>query len=282
MISGTQFDAKGEADAELVDRLRAIGLEDREARVYVHLSCRGPARASDTAAAVRLKRTETYRTLEALMKRGFVTAHLARPVVYEAVSPEAVFNDLIAHAEERRAEIERLKDRVVDVVAASRRAVDTDAARHSYRIIQGRRPIHAAVETILRGAQLTQSMVSTTLTAAQASAQNRPFQTTLRRAAEGLPMRMLLRETSGLEHALQPLLAHRNVRVRFFEPTHPLRFTLVDEREIVMWLVSDPSTMLDAREDVAMWTNATDFVRSQQTLYDALWERAREVVRRPS
>lgn len=264
-----------------MDRLRAIGLEEREARIYVHLCFRGPARASDTAAAVRLKRTETYRTLEALMKRGFVTAHLARPVVYEAVPPETVFTALIAHAEERRAEIERLRERVADVIAASRFAAEVDPARYGYRIIQGRRPIHAAVETMLRAAEHGQSMVSTTLTAAQASMQNRAFQTTLRRAADGLPMRLLLRETSGMERATQPLLAHRNVRIRFFEPPHPVRFTLVDRKELMIWLVSDPSPTLDAREDVAMWTNAADFVRAQETLYEALWERGRDAVRHP-
>ena len=263
--------------AELVERLVSIGLDEREARVYVHLCERGAARASDAAAAVRLKRTETYRTLEALMKRGFITARLTRPVEYEAVPPETVFALLLAQHEERRTEIERLRERVAELSAQARER--DGSGRHAYKILQGRRAIHAAVEAMLRRAQQGQSMVSTTFSPAQATNANRAFAATVRRAAEGFPMRVLLREMPGLERALEPLTTHPNVRVRYYAPEHPARFVITDRREILVWLVSDPSTSLDAREDVAMWTNAPDFVRLHETLYEALWDAGREPVR---
>lgn len=269
---------KGDDSAELVHRLTTIGLDEREARLYVHLCCGGPSRASDAAAAVRLKRTETYRTLEALMKRGFVKAHLARPVVYEAVSPDTVFTELLALHEERRAEMESLRDRVARFASEARR--HTEATRHGYKIIQGRRAILGSVESMLRQTQSQHSMVSTMFTPIQATPQNRAYQTTIRRAAEGLPMRLLFRELPGTERAIEPLLAHKNVSVRFFEPQHPVRIAIADGREIAIWLVNDPSPALDARDDVAMWTNAPDFIRAQETLFEALWRDARPAGRR--
>lgn len=268
---------QGDDSIELVAQLTSIGLEEREARLYVHLCTQGPARASDAAASARLKRTETYRTLEALMKRGFVKAHLARPVVYEAVSPDVVFSELLAHHEERRTEMERLRERVARLATdASQRM---ESARHGYKILQGRRAILSSVDSMLRQSQTHHSLVSTTFTPVQAAPQNRAYQTMLRRAAEGLPMRLLFRETPGMERALAPIAAHSNVSVRFFEPEHPIRFTVMDGREIAIWLVNDPSPALDARDDVAMWTNAPDFVRAQEMLYDALWRDARPLAR---
>lgn len=267
----------GDDSIELVAQLTSIGLEEREARLYVHLCTRGPCRASDAAASVRLKRTETYRTLEALMKRGFVKAHLTRPVVYEAVSPDVVFSELLAHHEERRTEMERLRERVAKLANDASERIES--SRHGYKILQGRRAILTSVDSMLRQSQVQHSLVSTTFTSVQTAPQNRAFQTMVRRAAEGLPMRLLFRETPGMERALAPLTAHKNVAVRFFEPQHPIRFSIADAREIAIWLVNDPSPGLDAREDIAMWTNAPDFVRAQEMLYEALWRDARPYAR---
>ncbi|HUR68909.1 MAG TPA: helix-turn-helix domain-containing protein [Candidatus Thermoplasmatota archaeon] len=267
---------------ELVERLASIGVEEREAKLFVHLCLRGPTRASDAAAATKLKRTETYRALESLMRRGFVTAHLTRPVVYEAVAPDAVFGELLAGHEQRRAEIESLRERVSAAVATAREAQEPSGARWGYKIVQGRRAILGAVEGVVRNARSSESMVSTTFGPGMVSPQNKAYQTMLKRASEGLPMRILLRDLPGLDRALAPLTAHRHVEVRYFHPHHAFRFLIVDDREVVYWLINDPAASIDAREDVAMWTNATDFVLAQKSLFESLWASARESIRVPA
>lgn len=267
------------AGVDLVARLAAIGVEEREAKLFLHLCLAGPSRASDAAAAVRLKRTETYRALEALMRKGFVTAHLARPVVYEAVPPDLLFSSLVTEHEERRRDIDHVRERVIHTVTSAKRERETPANRFAYKIIQGRRAILAAIDAGARNARVSHDLVSTALTVVHTSPHNRAYQSMLRRAQEGLPIRLMLRETPGLEHALQPMLACPNVSVRFFEIDHALRFSLFDEREIVYWLVTDPAPGVDARDDVAMWTNAPDFSRSQRILFDAHWTRGRDVLR---
>lgn len=260
---------------ELVERLVAFGLDEREAKLFVHLMIHGPSRASDAAAATKLRRTETYRALEALAQRGFLTARLTRPVIYEVVSLEALFTDLFARHEQRKADMLRLRERVETTLAAAQESRPQQAERLGYKVLQGRRAILASVETALRQAKGGQSMVSTIFRPFSATLQNRAYQITLRRAAEGLPMRLLLRDEPGMERALQPLLAYPHVNIRFFEPAHPIRFTVIDSREIIYWLVTDPSDSVDARDDVAMWTNAPDFIAAQQTLYEALWRSGR-------
>jgi hypothetical protein len=101
----------------------------------------------------------------------------------------------------------------------------------------------------------------------------------VKRAPEGLEMKLLMRESPGLEAALKPILAHRNVELRYMQTDAPVRLFLVDGREAVHWLVSDPTPGVEGRDDVAMWTNAPDFVRVQETLFDTLWQNARAAQR---
>ena len=264
---------------DLVERLVALGLDEREAKLYLHLALGGPSRASDAATATRLKRTETYRALEGLMRRGFVTAHLAKPVVYEANSPDAVFGDLLASHEQRRADIERVREQVTDAVATARTRADRDSGRHGYKIIQGRRAILHHVETMFRHAEHHASLASTTLSTASITSQNRAWQTLVRRGKEGLPIRLLIRDTPGMAGGVAPVHDAPNVRMRTFDPARPVRFVVVDGREVVCWLVNDPTPGIEGRDDVAMWTNAPDFIHAQEHLFEALWREGRDLPR---
>lgn len=262
-------------EGELVDRLAAIGLDEREARLYVHLLLTGPSRASDSAAASRLKRTETYRALEGLMRRGFVTAHLTRPVVYEAVAPGSVFANLLADHEVRRDEMEQLREHVAAIAHQARVAEQAaEAARHSYKIIQGRRPILSTAETMVRGARESIAYSTGLLTAGQL-AQNRGLHAIARRGEEGRAVRLLLVETPGIERTLLAFSRHPHVEIRYAANAHAPRLMLADKRDAVAWLVSDPDPGVDGRGDVAMWTNAPEFVRGQDALFEALWAGAR-------
>lgn len=265
--------------AEIVERLAAIGLEEREAKLYVDLLLHGASRASDAAARVKLKRTETYRALESLMKDGFVTARLTKPVEYEASPPEAVFSDLLARHEQRRSDIEMLRERV-STIASKVRSPDSEGdARYGYRIIQGRRAILAATDSIIRTAKERITLVSAHFSPAIVTPGNRAYQTLVRRAAEGIELDLLVREHPNFERSLAALVENPNVRTRFLELPHGVRFIITDDREIVFWLVSDPALGVDARDDVAMWTNASDFVKAQGALFEALWAQGREAVR---
>lgn len=265
--------------AELVERLVGLGLDEREAKLYIHLAMNGPRRASDAAAATRLKRTETYRALEVLSRRGFVTAHLAKPVVYEANPPDAVFGELLASHEQRRAEIERLREHVATAVASAKSQADREAGKHGYRIMQGRRAILNHLDSVVRHAERSIALASTAVGPSGAVAPNRAWQSMVRRATEGIPTRVLLRERNGIPSGSHTLPDRPNLRLRLFEPDHPVRFLLVDDREVLFWLVSDPAPGLDARDDVAMWTNAPDFVKAQAQLFDAFWRDAKEIDR---
>lgn len=265
-----------EALRPLLDRLHAVGLDEKDALIYVHLCIHGPTKASDMAAAARLNRTEAYRSLDNLMRRGFVTAGLDRPTLYEATPPEKVFDEALAHHMARRTQLERAREVAIESLNHLRLSKPGAPLKSGYKLLQGRAAIYAATEAMVRRARRSQWMVSTYFSASHATEQNTLYRTTMERAVEGIPMRFLLRETPGIVECLAPAVDQKGVELRFFDPEGPVRFTIVDDREVLMWLVTDPSDSLHARDDVAMWTNAQDFVYAQKLLYASLWERAAE------
>lgn len=256
----------------LAQRLQSLDLEEREARVYAYLVARGPARAGEAAAATRLKRTETYRTLQSLMERGMVTAQLGRPAVYQAVPVDHLIAGALTRHEERRREIETSRDRIQEALAAARAGSGTNS-RTGYKIIQGRRAIHSTLDEMLTRAMRSHLSATTYISPRVVTPSLRPFQTMVKRAQDGLPTRLLVRDAPGMDELLDQV-TFPSVAMRYFDNGHPVRFTIIDAKEVLFWLVHDPDEATDARGDVAMWTNAPEFVRSQDTLFEALWEKA--------
>lgn len=267
---------EGEAPRALVEHLLTLGLEEKEARLYAGLCLDGPQRASDLAARAGLNRTETYRALESLIERGVVTSQLTRPTVYEAIPPETAFADALRRHEGHRGALERARESALHELARLRERPPPGGTRHGYRMISGRRSILTLVETMLRNMKTGQRLASTYFAPGNATTLSKAMRATVDRAREGVPMKMLLQRHPGIEETLAPFAAFPHIQVRFFDVDAPIRFTIVDEREVLVWLHTDPEPGLGAKGDVAMWTNAPDFVRAQGFLYDALWARGQE------
>lgn len=266
------------AIVEVVERLEAIGLEAKDAALYVQLWLRGASKASDIAAAAKLNRTEAYRSLDNLIARGFVTAGLARPTLYVATEPERVFEDALAHHVAKLTHIETSRERALESLRALRGNAFHADVKLGYRIIQGRHGIHATMNGLLRNAKQGQIIVSTQLTPTALEG-NSPLDLAAQLARGGLPTKLLLVEKPGTWPAVETLAAHAHIEVRYFDPPTPVRFAIVDDCELLFWLASDASNSPNARGDVAMWTNAPDYVQTQRLFFETLWASARDAGR---
>src|SRR5208337_3158990 len=98
--------------ASIVAKLQEYGLTGNEARVLVFLAKTGPSRASEIARAVQINRTETYRTIKNLQRRGLVEATLERPVRFQSVPFDRCLHILI---DERKARLRILEQRGEDL-----------------------------------------------------------------------------------------------------------------------------------------------------------------------
>ncbi|MCA1813441.1 MAG: hypothetical protein LC624_05765 [Halobacteriales archaeon] len=262
---------------DIIDRLTVLGLDPDEAAVYVHLSMMGPSKASDVAAAVKLHRTEAYRTLQNLVQRGFASATLSRPAKFEAAAPERVFDDILAQQRSKTDNIARAQGEIADALTTLRTTQEPAASRNTFKVLQGRREIYTVAERMLREAQ-EDALVLTTHDAALAMADTAGLlDLVLKRAQEGVRVQALVRCTPTNRARLEALAQTPNLSVRHLEADRIMRFVAVDGKELLVWVVSDPSPRLGSEEDVAIWTDATGFVGTQQALFALAWAQAREV-----
>ena len=77
------------------ETLMKLGLSKNEARVYLFLARAGEKKASEISEALSLHRTETYRILRDLEKRGLVSSVFEKPLKFIATPFEKAMDILI-------------------------------------------------------------------------------------------------------------------------------------------------------------------------------------------
>ncbi|MES3005681.1 MAG: helix-turn-helix domain-containing protein [Patescibacteria group bacterium] len=83
---------------EIIENLKSIGLEDKEAKIYVALLKFGEATVGDIADEAGIKRPTTYVILDELRKKGLVLKipH-AKKQVFQAKTPDEFFEQTVAN-----------------------------------------------------------------------------------------------------------------------------------------------------------------------------------------
>lgn len=262
---------------EIIDRLTVLGLDQDQAAVYVHLSMMGPSKASDVAAALRMHRTETYRTLQDLVQRGFASSTLSRPARFQASPPEALFQEILAAQQTRNENIERARTEIAPALTTLRQQEGGTLSKNSFKVLQGRREIYSVFERLLREAQRTVRILTTHEGELGMADMAGLLDLLGRRAEEGVDMRLLLRATPAAQAKLALLSKGAQVEVRHLDSDRIMRFALADDNALLIWVVSDPSSRLTSEDDVAVWTDATDFVGTQSVLFDAAWREGKDL-----
>src|SRR5262245_39925471 len=80
---------------EIIDILKQIGLNEKEAQVYLALLELGTATVHPIATKASIKRPTTYLILEDLLRKGLVSViPREKKVMYTAESPEKIIQDL--------------------------------------------------------------------------------------------------------------------------------------------------------------------------------------------
>ena len=97
------------------DTLSKFGLLKNEIKVYLHLARAGEKKAGEIAEAISLHRTETYRILRDLEKRGIVFSIFEKPLKFTAVPLDKAI-DLLVDAQKIKIKLlEQEKASVVEL-----------------------------------------------------------------------------------------------------------------------------------------------------------------------
>jgi len=79
----------------IIKTLEGFGLKRIDTEVYVYLAKKGPLKAGEVAAALKLSKQKVYRILKNLQKKGVVTVSLQCSSLFIAVAFEKVLDMLV-------------------------------------------------------------------------------------------------------------------------------------------------------------------------------------------
>ena len=242
-----------------------------EARVLVFLAKTGPSKASEVARAVEINRTETYRTIRNLQRRGLVEATLERPVRLQSVPFERCLAILI---DERKARLRILEQRG-EALRRQFAVVRVEPVSHEverFQVVEGLLRIEQRLQMMCAQAQKS---VMTVLSPSEMVRGDTAglFDMLTHAAKGGLRVRII---TS----IVQPNLAiveklSQTVEIRHLDlKVKPIpRVSIIDDSE-ALFEISTTDETHRTEEEVALWINSRAFVRNLQAYFDEMWNSA--------
>lgn len=254
---------------DVVARLASVGLSDKEARAFAHLTHLGTVKVTDLAKAAGLKRAETYQVLERLQSRGLVEATLSRPRQFTAVSPERAIGILV---EERTTELKAIESMQDDLRGRLEKLTGgaQERSTESFRVLHDRNQITGQLARTLRAAKVDLCVVASSRSLFRLLLDEGLEDEFTAAKRRGVATRILTDVLPGQEAILPRLAAIGDVR-HMFVP-RPLRFLIGDEREIVQYVTADP--LAPGSKETALWLGARDHVQAQRAYFDDLWSGA--------
>lgn len=141
-------------NVEIIEHtLLKLGLSKNEIRVYLYLARCGERKASEISEALCLHRTETYRILRDLEKRGMVSSVFEKPLKFIATPFEKAIDLLIEAKKLRIKLLERKKKSLVDVWLTLPRPNIAPERKEVFQILEGEEQIDLKADEILVNAK---------------------------------------------------------------------------------------------------------------------------------
>lgn len=259
---------------DVIERLLLLGLAHDEASVYVQMNILGACKASDVATSTKIARPRVYAILQTLVQRGFASASLSRPVRFEAAPPEKLFKDVM-HAQE--GQWERLmssKEEIAGALNALRSRQNESLGPNTIKTLYGRDECLQMEESLVYNAKRSIFLAARMDNGHDAPGLDALLHLSLRRAVQGLDVRLVLDRAPEPRDQFESLLHQPTLAVRRSGSPGRLRMAVVDGLQVFLWVVHDPTTLRKSAKDVALWSDAPDFVAAQSAMADAYWSQA--------
>lgn len=250
---------------DIARELEALGLDEDEASLYLALVEGGPSRASTVANLTGFSRGKTYRLLDEMAEEGVISVALGHPRVYRARPPEELLETVRQDLARERQRIKEIEGRLVPAIQALAADAEEDAGPE-WIVIEGRLALLRAAIKLIEGAEEEILFLGTQpLLATEAPMGRALIRALSTRASQGLGVRCLLDaklEEGVAEHLSDP------VEPRWLKDPGATQLLVVDRREVLQWLIVDPSQRMALDGEAGVQSNAPGLVTPATRLFD--------------
>lgn len=258
---------------DFLNKLRNLfGLNLYEVRIWTALLSRGVSTAGELSDIGDVPRSRAYDVLESLEKKGFVLMKLGKPIRYIAVDPkevvERVKKYVVRHANEKVKRLDELRGTPVldELNSLHKQGIEFLEPSDLSGAIRGRPNIYTHMESMVKGAQKSVTLVTTSKGVLRKFEALKPELERLRR--KGVKIRIAAPITKEAMPQIQEMLKLAEVK-----HTNKLdaRFCIVDGKELLFMVLDDDD--VHPSYDVGVWVNTPYFAGAMEELLSTNWQK---------
>ena len=254
------------------ETLSRFGLLKNEIKVYLYLARAGEKKASEIAEAISLHRTETYRILRDLEKKGIIFSVFEKPLKFTAVTLDKAI-DLLVDAQKMRIKLlEKEKANLVELWLSIPQPRIEKETKELFQMLQGEQQVALKADELLGKTKAEVQMFIPDYYLAHLYYTD--FTDKLKSKLDKLDITLLIEDS--------PKSAFFIKKIQW--PKH--KYRMVNASNLPCFLISDRKELLiafhethakqasDKKKDrtAAIWTNYTAFIWTLQTLFSKLFE----------
>ena len=256
---------------DLLNKMKAFGLNSYEAKLWVALLSRGVSTAGELSDIANVPRSRSYDVLESLEKKGFIMMKLGKPIKYVAVKPSEVMERVKKRIQnEAQAQAERIdKIRDSDVLDELRmlhsKGIQTIEPGDLTSNIKGQENIYNHISSAIKNSQ-EKIVIMTTQEELHRIHDN--LRKALAKAKRNnVDIRIAAPVTEDTRDVAQKLSSFAEIR---HVSDVKARFVIVDDKEITFMLTDD--SIVHSSYDVAVWASSDFFCMSMLSFFENVWK----------
>jgi predicted DNA-binding transcriptional regulator len=273
-----------------VEKLKAFGLAENEAKVYLTLVLKGPLGPTEIAGASRVARAEVHRHLRTLQNKGFCLVIVGKTKRYSAILPDTILSSIVEQEEIKSDEMTKTRGKILSRwISSQPRGVLAGAKAEKLQVLKdtevalerGAKMVVNAktMARVLIHGQIAKTFVSSVTM--QDIDNLRIFETG--KGEKQAEIRVLvvssIEETKSLRDILRNFEFPLELKIRW--ATSPVLESLPDtiigdSDEVLIRIMPARGQERDAdrREIKAIWTNVESLISPFTTLFDENWKNA--------
>ncbi|MFQ5941693.1 MAG: TrmB family transcriptional regulator, partial [Nitrososphaerales archaeon] len=251
-------------------RFTEMGLDVDEARILASLYVMGASKASSIAKSAGLSRVHVYRGLKKLQEKNIVESSLGRPVLFSAIPADSVMENLITFASKRIEAMQGVKKEIIEELSKFKPPSEP-LIEAKYRLVDGRGQIYSTLIKMINCAksEIWFFTIKEDLM--------RMYYAGVSDALEQAKTRgVKIMGLTEIDHSSIEMIENYSKYVDIHHMNIPgiSAFFVVDDSDVLLSAMTKETEGFSGEGNVALWTNARNFVMGIKGLLKESWDNA--------